>query len=103
VDLRLTSEDDWAILEISDTGRGINSDDLPHITEAFYEPKASRRSITEGAGLGLSIVKQITELHGGQLEIRSQEQVGTSVKMRLPKILSVAPNTNEAVPNFDNN
>ena len=89
VALMLTSEDGWAVLEISDTGRGIPTDDLPHVTEAFYRPRTSRRSVVEGTGLGLSIVKQIAELHGGQLQIQSQEQVGTSVKVRLPKRLLV--------------
>lgn len=92
IDLTLTGEGDWAVVEVSDTGRGIPSEDLPHITEAFYTSKASRRPIAEGVGLGLSIVKQIAELHGGQLEIRSQEGVGTSVRVRLPKrVLIVLP------------
>ena len=92
VELTLTGEGDWAVMEVSDTGRGIPSDDLPHVTEAFYRPAKPRRSAFEGARLGLSIVKQVVELHGGQLEIRSQEQVGTSVRVRLPKrVLIVLP------------
>jgi len=92
VELMLTSEDGWAVLEVSDTGQGIPTVDLPHVTEAFYRSRTSRRSVAEGAGLGLSIVKQIAELHGGQLEIQSQEKVGTSVRVRLPKkILIVLP------------
>ncbi len=92
VELTLTGEGDWAVMEVSDTGRGIPSDDLPHVTEAFYRPAKPRRSAFEGAGLGLSIVKQVAELHGGHLEIRSQEQIGTSVRVRLPKrVLIVLP------------
>lgn len=92
VELTLTSEEDWVVLEISDTGQGIPSDELPHVTEAFYKPRTSRRSMVEGAGLGLSIVKQVAELHDGQLEIRSQKKVGTSVRVRLPKkVLIVLP------------
>ncbi len=52
--------------------------------EAFYKADASRRPVGEGARLGLAIVKQIADLHGGQIDIQSQERVGTSVKVRLP-------------------
>jgi two-component system OmpR family sensor kinase len=92
VELTLSGEGDWAVMEVSDTGRGIPSDDLPHVTEAFYRPAKPRRSALEGARLGLSIVKQIVELHGGHLEIQSQEGVGTSIRVRLPKrVLIVLP------------
>ncbi len=94
--LTLTSEDGWAVAEVCDTGRGIPSEELPHITEVFYTSRVSRRPIAEGVGLGLSIVKQIAELHGGQLEIQSQEGVGTSVRVRLPKrVLIVLPEHRE--------
>ncbi len=85
VDLILTGEGDWAVMEIADTGCGISRDDLPHVTKAFYRTAQSRRSVTEGTGLGLAIVKQIVELHGGHMEIRSQENSGTSVKVHLPR------------------
>jgi len=84
VELTLTSENGWAVLGVSDTGRGIPSEQLPHVTEAFYKASVSRRPVGEGARLGLAIVKQITDLHGGQLDVQSQEGVGTSVKVRLP-------------------
>ena len=91
IELTLTSEDGWAVLGVSDTGRGIPSEQLPHVTEAFYKASVSRRPIAEGARLGLAIVKQITDLHGGQVDIQSQEGVGTSVKVRLPRRESKAP------------
>jgi signal transduction histidine kinase len=84
VELTLTSENGWAVLGVSDTGRGIPSEELPHVMEAFYKADISRKSAGEGARLGLAIVKQITDLHGGQIDIQSQERVGTSVKVRLP-------------------
>ncbi len=84
VELRLTSENGWAVLGVSDTGRGIPSDQLPHVMEPFYRADKSQRSAGEGARLGLAIAKQITQLHGGQIDIQSQEGVGTSVKVRLP-------------------
>ena len=84
IDIELSSKDKWAILRISDTGRGIPTKELPHITEAFYRVNLSRKAAGEGARLGLSIVKQIVELHQGHLEILSQEGSGTSVIISLP-------------------
>lgn len=92
VELTATGDEDWAIMEVTDNGPGIPGNDLPYVTEAFHRQAQHRRSAREGAGLGLSIVKQIVELHGGRLEIRSQEHVGTSAKMLLPrKLLIVLP------------
>jgi signal transduction histidine kinase len=85
IDIELSSKDKWAILRISDTGRGIPTEELPHITEAFYKVNLTRKATGEGARLGLSIVKQIVELHHGQLEILSQEGFGTSVTILLPQ------------------
>ena len=52
--------------------------------EPFYKASLSRKPIGEGARLGLSIVKQIVDLHHGQIEIRSKEGFGTTVIIRLP-------------------
>lgn len=88
VELSLIREDEWAVLEVSDSGVGIAQADLPHIMEPFYKAKASaaspEASLGGGAGLGLAIAKQIAGLHGGQIEIRSQQGSGTMVKLRLP-------------------
>ena len=60
---------------------GISPDDLPHVFERFYRGKES----SEGFGLGLAICKELTERMGGTISIRSQEGVGTKVKVELPK------------------
>jgi len=76
---------DWAVLRVSDTGQGIPQEYLTHVTEPFYKKADTpRKSKAGGVGLGLAIVKQVIGLHGGQLEIHSQEGVGTTVTMRLP-------------------
>jgi len=80
----LSQEEGYAILKVSDTGQGIPPEHLPHVTEPFYKADASRKSESGGVGLGLAIVKQIIDLHNGQVEIRSQEGVGTTVITRLP-------------------
>ena len=84
VELALGQEDGWAVVEVSDTGKGISQEHLPYVMEPFYRANTSGRSSKEGAGLGLAIVKQVVQLHDGQIEIQSQEGIGTKVKIRLP-------------------
>lgn len=84
VQVSLSRAEDWAILSVSDTGQGIPQKHLTHVMEPFYKADTSRKFKGGGVGLGLAIVKQVIGLHGGQLEIHSQEGVGTTVTMRLP-------------------
>ena len=84
IDIKLRSEGNWAVLKVTDTGRGIPNEQLPHVTEAFYKVSLSSKPAGEGARLGLAIVKQIIELHHGDMEIISKEGFGTSVIIRLP-------------------
>jgi signal transduction histidine kinase len=66
---------------VEDEGVGIDQTDLPHIFERFYKGRGS----SEGFGLGLSICKELTERMGGTISVRSQEGVGTAVKVELPE------------------
>jgi signal transduction histidine kinase len=61
---------------VSDTGSGIAPEDLPHVFERFYRADKSRDRTTTGAGLGLAIARQIVELHGGTLTVRSRPGEG---------------------------
>ena len=65
---------------ISDSGCGIPAKDLPRIKEKFYKANHTRR----GSGIGLAVVDEIVSLHGGSLDIRSTEGVGTDVIIRIP-------------------
>jgi len=67
----------------SNTGEGINQEDLPFIFERFYRAEKSRSRDHGGAGLGLSIVKDLIEAHGGQVGAESSESE-TRVWFRLP-------------------
>jgi signal transduction histidine kinase len=70
---------------IRDTGPGIPAEDLPHIFERFYRAEKSRtRSKTSGFGLGLSIAYWIINVHGGSIEVESQESQGTAFIIWLP-------------------
>ncbi|MGZ3583661.1 MAG: ATP-binding protein [Ktedonobacterales bacterium] len=77
------------ILEVRDTGIGIPPDALPHVFERFYRADPARARTPQragGAGLGLSIAKGLVEAQGGQIEIASKPNVGTTVTLRFPTI-----------------
>ncbi len=71
-------------VEVSDTGRGIPEDQLSRVFDRFYRVDESRTAVSGGAGLGLSIVKSIMDLHGGTVEIQSKVGQGTLVVLFFP-------------------
>ena len=70
--------------EVRDSGLGIAPEDLPHVFERFYRGKRASRSSVRGTGLGLNIVKEIVDWHGGQIEVDSQVGCGSSFTVYLP-------------------
>lgn len=85
VTLSLGKAHTFAVLTIEDTGIGIAEKDLPYIFERFFKVDASRTlKGTAGSGLGLSIVKEITYLHGGAIEVRSVHGQGTTFELKFP-------------------
>jgi signal transduction histidine kinase len=77
-------------VEISDTGEGIDAEDLPHIFERFYRGEKSRSRATGGAGLGLAIAKGIVEAHGGHIGVESAPGEGTQFFFSLPTSLIIS-------------
>jgi signal transduction histidine kinase len=76
------TERDGFVLEVEDNGAGIAADDLPRVFDAFFTTRN-----TVGTGIGLFIVKQFVEGHGGRIEIESNKDVenhGTRVRVLLP-------------------
>ncbi|MBR5135088.1 MAG: HAMP domain-containing histidine kinase, partial [Clostridia bacterium] len=65
---------------ISDNGVGISPEALPHVKERFFRANATR----PGSGIGLALADEIVRRHGGRLDIRSEEGIGTTVTIRLP-------------------
>lgn len=78
------SENKRCLLIIKDTGLGIPETDVSHVFERFYRVDKSRSRKVMGSGLGLSIVKLVVELHGGEITIKSQEGKGTTVFVSIP-------------------
>jgi len=70
------------ILSVSDDGPGIFEKDQKHIFDRFYQADPSRGN--RGFGLGLSLVKRIVQLHGGQIELESAPGKGSCFKLILP-------------------
>ncbi len=80
--------DGEAVIQVDDTGIGINPDELPHIFEPFYRADRARSDTTGGAGMGLSIARRIVEAHRGQIEAESTVGKGSVFRITLP----LAPN-----------
>ncbi len=98
VTLSMTKVDGWAEVQISDTGVGIPSEDLPYIFDRFYRVDKARTRSQGGAGLGLAIAKWVVQMHEGQIRVRSTMGEGTTFVVRLP--LYWAPQ-NEASVDFE--
>ena len=72
-------------ISVADTGPGISPDDLPHVFERFWRADKVRSREAGGTGLGLTIAKQIAELHGAHLGVQSEVGRGSMFTIRLPK------------------
>jgi two-component system heavy metal sensor histidine kinase CusS len=86
VTIRAVREREQVRIDISDTGRGIPTADLPLVFDRLHrvDPSRSGSGASGGAGLGLAIVKSIATLHDGTVSIRSDESSGTTATLRLP-------------------
>ena len=73
-----------AVISISDNGIGMKADDIDKALSPFGQLDADLDRKESGTGLGLTLVKQLTELHGGMVEIQSQPGEGTTVFIRFP-------------------
>jgi signal transduction histidine kinase len=86
VTLQLTQTDSWAIIQVSDKGDGIPLSEQSRIFEPLYRVDPSRARSTGGAGLGLSIVKNLVENMGGKVGIKSQPGYGSTFILKLPTL-----------------
>ncbi len=77
-----TEDEVWLI--VTDTGMGINPEDLPHLFDRFYRGQEVSQSTIAGTGLGLAIIKEVVDIHAGKISIESALGVGTTIKVQLP-------------------
>ena len=71
-------------LEVADTGIGIPSADQEHLFERFFRASTATERGIRGTGLGLAVVQEIVEAHGGRIECESEAGRGTTFRVRLP-------------------
>jgi two-component system heavy metal sensor histidine kinase CusS len=84
--LKTSADDGNVLVEVSDTGKGIPPEEISKVFDRFYRVDPSRSPASGGAGLGLSIVKSIMDLHAGTVEIRSELSQGTTVTLSFPSV-----------------
>ena len=75
---------DRTILSVEDTGEGISAQSLPHIFDRFYQSKENQFKSREGLGVGLALVKELVELHQGEISVESTLNVGTKFTITIP-------------------
>ncbi len=85
IKLEAQSYEKSVILSISDNGIGVESEDLSKMFDTFYRADKSRTRVKDGSGLGLSVCKQIVELHGGHIWATKNEESGITVLISLRK------------------
>jgi signal transduction histidine kinase len=72
------------VLKVKDNGIGISKEDLENIFERFYRADVSRHRETGGSGIGLTIVKTLTEVHGGSISVKSELGKGSEFILNIP-------------------
>jgi predicted ATPase/signal transduction histidine kinase len=82
VELCVADDGGRIVARVSDTGPGIEAEDLPFVFDRHYRGSGVRRS--DGAGLGLQIARRIVELHGGALVVERSDEQGTCMRFALP-------------------
>lgn len=75
-------EGDSAVISVTDTGYGISAEALPHIFDRYYQAKGKHQA--SGTGIGLALVKSLTMLHHGTIEVESEENKGATFRFAIP-------------------
>jgi signal transduction histidine kinase len=84
VDVAARAEGDNFVLSVVDRGLGIAEQDLPHIFDKFTRLQAARAAGVSGTGLGLAMVKQAVDAHGGTITVTSRPQAGSLFAVTIP-------------------
>ncbi len=84
IHIKVYRSNQYQCISFKDTGYGIPPEDIPYIFERFYRGEKSRSRRTGGAGIGLSIVKNIIEAHAGLIDVESKLGEGTEIIIKIP-------------------
>ncbi|MFQ6109733.1 MAG: sensor histidine kinase, partial [Candidatus Aminicenantales bacterium] len=84
VTVKLFEDNGNALLQVSDKGIGISPKEISRIFKRFYRSKDEIVSETRGSGLGLTLVKHITDAHGGKIRVQSEPGKGSTFSIILP-------------------
>jgi signal transduction histidine kinase len=84
VTVSLNVSDSDAVVTVRDTGIGIPAAELDQLYTRFFRATTATRNAVPGVGLGLTITKAIVTAHEGEIDVESQEGVGTAISMRIP-------------------
>lgn len=79
------------VFEVIDTGVGISSEALPHVFERFTQVDSSAERMQGGSGLGLALVRELAEMHGGSVSAESTVGVGSTFAVEIPSDLKLEP------------
>jgi len=84
IEVSVQAVGEHCLLRVRDTGIGIRPDRIPHLFDRFYQAEGSVNRSYEGSGLGLALVKELVELHGGQISVESAIDKGSTFSVWLP-------------------
>ncbi len=84
VEMATTPDGGGALLTIRDTGIGVPAHELPRLFERFHRIGDVRGRTIEGSGIGLAMVQELVKLHGGTIEVDSEADKGTAIRVSLP-------------------
>ncbi|HXE42320.1 MAG TPA: ATP-binding protein, partial [Candidatus Baltobacteraceae bacterium] len=84
VELRAEKQDENFVLIVSDTGVGIAAKNLPFVFDRFWQADTSSKRKFQGVGIGLALVKELTEMMNGSVTVQSEESKGATFTIRLP-------------------
>jgi signal transduction histidine kinase/CheY-like chemotaxis protein len=82
--LSLSSAANRIVLEVADTGSGIPAEELPNLFRRFHRVPGTPARTHEGSGIGLALVTELVELHGGSIEVESEPGAGSTFRVLLP-------------------
>lgn len=84
IEVSLKPDGNYCLIQVKDTGIGIREDQLPYLFDRFRQADGSASRSYEGSGLGLALVKELVELHGGKVAVDSIYKKGTTFSVWLP-------------------